>query len=375
MRKIIILCQRFFDPQKGGYSIGGIQTYIYNILTVANKSNLKPIIVQYADKDYCECFEGVTIYGVDVRGIRRVTNRNKALKKKSLSLSQPGDLFLFATEELAFPTPNNKSIAIQHGVSWDIPTQKNPSKLSNIKYSLVQAIKSYLRIRYVSYTNVTVCVDYNYLNWYRTQVSHRDVCCVVIPNFSKTTQNNERLNHDGINIIFARRLQWYRGTRIFAEAIKSIVEKFYTVHVTIAGEGPDEDFLHKELDNYSNVSFIKYTSDESLEIHKDKDIAVVPTIGSEGTSLSLLEAMAAGCATICTNVGGMTNIVIDQYNGLMVSPEASSLYEALVDLITDENKRKQIANNAKKIVEKAFSYDLWEKRWIEIINKLLNNEI
>ena len=88
-----------------------------------------------------------------------------------------------------------------------------------------------------------------------------------------------------------------------------------------------------------------------------------------------MEAMAAGCATICTNVGGMTNIVIDQYNGLMVSPEASSLYEALVDLITDENKRKQIANNAKEIVEKAFSYDLWEKRWIEIINKLLNNEI
>ena len=375
MRKIIILCQRFYDPHKKRRSIGGIQTYIHNFLTVAKKTNLEPIIVQYSDFDFCEDFEGIRIYGVDISKIKRITNRNKALQRKSVSLSQIGDLFLFATEELAFPTPKNKSIAIQHGISWDVPVQTKSSTLSNIMYSIVQAIKSYLRVRYISYTNVTVCVDYNYLNWYRTQVSHRDVYFVVIPNFSKVPHNADKSNHDGVNIIFARRLQWYRGTRIFAEAIKQILEKYNTVNVTIAGEGPDEAYLHKELDSFAKVSFIKYSSEESLEIHKDKDIAVVPTIGSEGTSLSLLEAMASGCATICTNVGGMTNIVIDQFNGLMVSPEISSLYDALEDLITDHDKRMSLAKNSKVIVEKAFSYELWEKRWIKLINRLINNEI
>ncbi|WP_420491566.1 glycosyltransferase [Neobacillus drentensis] len=52
-------------------------------------------------------------------------------------------------------------------------------------------------------------------------------------------------------------------------------------------------------------------------------------LGSEGTSLSLLEAMAAKCAEIATNVGGMTNIILDNYNGLIINPDESELYLAL----------------------------------------------
>ena len=46
--------------------------------------------------------------------------------------------------------------------------------------------------------------------------------------------------------------------------------------------------MKAQLVDYSNVHFISYKSNESLLIHLDKDIAVVPTVGSEGTSLSLL---------------------------------------------------------------------------------------
>lgn len=369
MKKIIILCQHFYNPSSKHYTIGGIQTYIYNILNIIRKLELEAVVVQYWENDFYEVYEGVKIYGVDISSYKRVSKKNKALKQKSLEIAQSGDVFLFATEELAFLTPNNKSIAIQHGISWDKPSQTNPSKWSNMKYTIIQAIKSYLRVRYILYTDVTVCVDYNYLNWYRTQVSHRDAHFVVIPNFSKIPQIINRIAHDGISVIFARRFEWYRGTRIFAAAIKRILEKYNNVFLTVAGEGPDESYLRNELSKYSNVSFIKYSAEDSLKIHIDKDIAIVPTVGSEGTSLSLLEAMASGCATICTNVGGMTNIVLDQYNGLMVSPDASSLYEALEDLIINEEKRKKIANNARAVAEEVFSYDLWEKRWIELLKK------
>ena len=40
------------------------------------------------------------------------------------------------------------------------------------------------------------------------------------------------------------------------------------------------------------------------EILSHMDIALIPTKGTEGTSLSCLEAMAAGCAVIASPVGG-----------------------------------------------------------------------
>ena len=128
--------------------------------------------------------------------------------------------------------------------------------------------------------------------------------------------------------------------------------------------------MKSELEEFENVKFIRYESHESLEIHQDKDIAVIPTIGSEGTSLSLLEAMTAQCAVICTNVGGMTNIVLDNYNGLMINPDENSLYNAMKKLILDEKLRQKLSQRAYVTVKEGFSYDIWKEKWISVLKEL-----
>ena len=127
------------------------------------------------------------------------------------------------------------------------------------------------------------------------------------------------------------------------------------------------------LKEYSTVDFIKYSYEQSYDIHSKYDIAVVPTLGSEGTSLSLLEAMSAGCAVVCSNVGGMSNIVIDHYNGLMINPDSQSLYAALTELIDNPNMISILSERARDTVKSAFSYESWSNRWKEIIIKVLKN--
>ena len=112
-----------------------------------------------------------------------------------------------------------------------------------------------------------------------------------------------------------------------------------------------------------------------MDIHRDKDIAVVPTIGSEGTSLSLLEAMASGCAVICTNVGGMTNIVLNGYNGLMISPEEEELYRALNQILDNNQLRSSLQKHAYATIRSSFSLAKWQEKWIEVINKAHVNHI
>ena len=137
--------------------------------------------------------------------------------------------------------------------------------------------------------------------------------------------------------------------------------------ITIAGEGPDERLLRDNLAYYSHVRFIRYDSNDSLQVHSDMHIAVIPTIGSEGTSLSLLEAMAAGCAVVCTNVGGMTNVVIDGYNGLLITPNEDELYHSIKRLLDNDIERQEIAKRGYESIVSSFSFDKWRNSWRRVL--------
>ena len=93
------------------------------------------------------------------------------------------------------------------------------------------------------------------------------------------------------------------------------------------------------------------------------DIAVIPSLGSEGTSLSAIEAMSAGCAVVATCVGGLTNIIIDGYNGKLATPDEDELYEVLYKVITDGELRHRLAERAHTTVNESFSIDIWRERW------------
>ena len=118
-----------------------------------------------------------------------------------------------------------------------------------------------------------------------------------------------------------------------------------------------------------------FRSSESVLFHYNFDIAVVPTIFSEGTSLSLCEAMASGCFPIATHVGGMTNMLIDGYNGKLVYPSEGMLYKAIVDVLSlDKKDFCQIVLNAYATVQKSFSKEKWTLEWLSFIDEVMKNE-
>ena len=146
-----------------------------------------------------------------------------------------------------------------------------------------------------------------------------------IPNFydGKIYRPNfEKRNADRITVLFPRRSQINRGSRIFAEIVSRIP---HDVEIIWLGEGDpiDTQIIKDVCANDSRVSFNVSDFDQMPFWYQKADIAVIPTIACEGTSLSCIEALACGCAVVATNVGGLPDVVYDGLNGLLVDPNAA----------------------------------------------------
>ncbi len=360
----------YLNPDGEGFSIGGIQTYITNLLPVLRECGHTTTIYQRSSLPFHKEIDGTEIYG-----IAHQQNYNKTVARAIIDAAIPHidmshDLVLYGCESCIARALPCRTIAIQHGISWDVAKHLSCSPLQYIRYYVSKCRRAWTICQRVAKVNTLVCVDNNFINWYRAVLPYPKAELKSIPNFSTVPPTRPTKSNSSLHIIFARRFFIHRGTRLFAKAAQRIIADYPDVHITIAGSGPDADYMHKILDRYDNIQFITYDSQDSLRLHRDMDIAVVPTTGSEGTSLSLLEAMASGCATICTNVGGMTNIVLDGFNGIMISPAEDELYEALRTLIDQPDKRERLQQNAYDTAKYAFDIVKWKQKWTNVLSSV-----
>lgn len=109
--------------------------------------------------------------------------------------------------------------------------------------------------------------------------------------------------------------------------------------------------------------------DEMHKVYQTSYIVLIPTMYSEGTSLSCLEAMATRNAIIATNIGGLPNLVIDGFNGRLIEPKVESLVEAIESLLGD---RRQIAEMAARGVQlvSVFEKGRWVRHWQNVVNEV-----
>ena len=102
--------------------------------------------------------------------------------------------------------------------------------------------------------------------------------------------------------------------------------------------------------------------EEAYKAYDGADIVLVPTRYSEGTSLSCIEAQALGIPVIATNIGGLPNIVIDHFNGLLISPTAESLEIAVRELLDNPKMCDEMRKHSIEVAKSSFEKTMWDKR-------------
>ena len=76
---------------------------------------------------------------------------------------------------------------------------------------------------------------------------------------------------------------------------------------------------------------------------------------------------------VTTDVPGCREIVIDQYNGILVPVKNSArLAEALKDLINNKEQQKVFGENGRKIVEKYFTTEIFVQNTMSVYKKVID---
>lgn len=192
-----------------------------------------------------------------------------------------------------------------------------------------------------------------------------------IPNCVDTKLFTRSPERNGEAIIVPRNLYFPRGIHLAIEAFAQIKDKLPSTHMLIAGDIGQVKYARyvfqrtSELNLEERVKFLGHIPWERMvELYKEAGLCLIPSLYGEGTSLSALEAMASGVATISTNAGGLSDLPT-----IKCEPNPSSIAEKILEVFP---RRVEIGEWQREIVLREFSLDLWGQAWQKVVKSTLN---
>lgn len=341
---------------------GGGERYCLNLSRLLKKNGFEIQLYQTAPTEFSGEYYGFPVKTIPFGEYYSEFNIDAANAFYEISLDY--DYVIYNLPEFSAMKMRPDALMLCHGIWFD-----HSNYGGNIKFRE----HKWFRFLHNAFSNprAIVSVDTNSINVMKALWPQLAPKMTFIPNFvdhSVFYPPHEERNHKKPVILFPRRSQINRGSRL----MKSILEQVpFDVDFYWVGEGDSTDtqMLIDLTKKDKRLHYESATFDEMPDWYRKADIAVIPTIACEGTSLSCIEAMASGCATIATNVGGLTDLIFDELNGLSVNPTADDLAAAINRLITDTQLRKDLQTRGLKYSYN-FSIEKWEDKWMQVLHNL-----
>lgn len=153
-----------------------------------------------------------------------------------------------------------------------------------------------------------------------------------------------------------------KGALHLVRAMPEILAGAPDVRLAIIGNTSHAKYVSQvksAADRLNVASSIIWTGERNdvLQLLAAMDLYVHPAL-IEPLPRSILEAMATRLPVVATTVGGVGECVSDQRTGLLVPPaDSTSLAEAVLELLHDPSKRRQLGEAGRERVLKDFSVE------------------
>ncbi len=207
-----------------------------------------------------------------------------------------------------------------------------------------------------------------------TDVIHNGV---VIPVDEKSSDMHyiltllPKLPNDTHLLGYVGQLRKERGHELLFRIIKILQTRKVGAHLALIGDGPYRVILEAHLAQLGirdMVTFLGYRSDVP-KLLSEFSVYVHPSI-YEGMSVALLEAMAAGCPIITTDIPENRELIQNDTHGILVPPKnPEALADAIEFALKNPEKMRQLGDNARQRAQETFNIDHTVAQLTQLLQK------
>lgn len=365
---VSILTHRFVDPSAQPfpkiYDGGGLGRYIYDLCGVIHAMGVEPQVHQLSQSaPFHMMVENIEVFGYPYETDQLADAFDTMAEQAKGALIYAGCI--------CHPIQYKPgSLGICHGLNWDRISEK-----SKASQAVQTALDKLVRI---------VSVDSHFLTFCKAVCSYTDPEQVVLlPNAVDTchfTPSERAYPSHGIRVLCPASINRESGIIPMMLVADFLLAAYPHVTIEFTGETGDDNTIcsvfriwMEEHPFQHRITHRAYSFEKIVEAYRYADIVVIPSIFSDGTLNSLfscLEAISCGTAVVASNVGGLNDIIIDGFNGLLVPPTDEQISLAIKRLIETPELRKAMASNARQTAT-AFDKSIWKKRWRVLLNEYL----
>ena len=197
---------------------------------------------------------------------------------------------------------------------------------------------------------------------------HLETDAVVVPNgiyADKYRDGKSQPRWSGKTLGFIGRFEEPRkGLAVLASALPAIAAKFPDIRVLVAGPGDPQNFL-KDIPSalHSRFEFLgRISEEEKADFLSSVSLYIAPNTGGESFGIILAEALAAGASVVASDIPAFDSLLgHGDFGTLFKSESAPSLAKQIIDLLSDDSKRIEIAKRGKEYAQN-FDWDVVAER-------------
>ncbi len=171
------------------------------------------------------------------------------------------------------------------------------------------------------------------------------------------------------------RLSTQKGLFDLLEATTIARKELPALRIVVIGEGDQRHSLQERISGLGleHIFFLAgaLPHEQVADWLAASDLFILPSRYEGGPPIALMEAMAAGCAVIATDVMGVRELISEPALGRIVPPQDSgALAAAMVDLMSDPQTRGAMGERARLKVSRDFTIDSSLRMTVSLLDEV-----
>jgi len=268
-----------------------------------------------------------------------------------------------------------------------------PDYQKRLEYAIIDSLRRFdptalvygARSLVLNYVDKVICLSNLEREFLLGRFGLNDEKLVVIPNavdlnrFKVETYDfRSRFKiHAEFMLLYVGQVIAIKGLSYLLKALKAIKAEGFDCVLVVVTYNLREDIRSyaTNLGINEQVIVIDYNKNNMTDLdlvsaYKSCDLFVLPSL-AECLPTVLLEAMASEKAVVATRVGGVPEIVIDNYNGFLCEPsDSADLANKIIWLLESSNTRKRLGQNGFTLVKTQYNWDITIHRIIALYKSL-----